>query len=462
MGPISEGPGGGRIVIDQARPTLPQHARNDAVTVHREPLSHGQLARTDRAPERKDSCRPVSLVPDERTVGVDEHARCLLTDLREHLRRRRLPGHKRRHAPQGGLVLREPLRSSVPLGVRDRGGHQLGELDETGLGVPRQWFLICCKDDESPPEPPFHEDRRADAGANSARAHGVTDRAARRRVVDPFRLPGSEHASREILASQPMARPDGEGLLPHTRARHHHRDAVVLVSHHPDLFGAEQSSDFVGDRAEDLVRGCVPRNQRPHAAQRCLLVGEPRLAVPQRLLDARSRVDVRKGHDRTAAVRHLERRRDIRDAEHRAVATEEPVEVTRHRLARRPRAQHPALGSSEGTAVGMVVVDRLVAVATEQLPGVGIPERSDRRPVGEPDQPRCIHHPDRLFHSLQRGDKDIRRNRLSAILLQRLGWHPRAGSTMGWVNDPSLRTRSSPSTEGRQHLGAPENRRADS
>jgi hypothetical protein len=74
----------------------------------------------------------------------------------------------------------------------------------------------------------------------------------------------------------------------------------------------------------------------------------------------------------------------------------------------------------------MVVVDRLVAVATEQLPGVGIPEGSDRRPVGEPDQPRCIDHPDRLFNSLQRGDNDIRRNRLSAILLQRLGWHLRA------------------------------------
>jgi hypothetical protein len=90
------------------------------------------------------------------------------------------------------------------------------------------------------------------------------------------------------------------------------------------------------------------------------------------------------------------------------------------------RGQHRALGGREGRAVETVVVDRLVAVATEQLPRVGIPARRDRRPVREPDQPRCIDHPDRPFHSLQRGDKDILRNRPAAILLQRLGLHPRA------------------------------------
>ena len=44
------------------------------------------------------------------------------------------------------------------------------------------------------------------------------------------------------------------------------------------------------------------------------------------------------------------------------------------------------LRGRERTAVGMVMVDRLVTVAPEQLTGVGVAERDHRRPIGEPDR----------------------------------------------------------------------------
>jgi hypothetical protein len=55
----------------------------------------------------------------------------------------------------------------------------------------------------------------------------------------------------------------------------------------------------------------------------------------------------------------------------------------------------------------VLVVDRLVAGSPQQFGGGAIAERRDGGGVGEPDQARVIHDPDRLRHGLQHGSKEV-------------------------------------------------------
>ena len=76
---------------------------------------------------------------------------------------------------------------------------------------------------------------------------------------------------------------------------------------------------------------------------------------------------------------------EVRDRELRAVAPEEQSSSARDRLARRAREEHRALLGGTRTA-SVAVVDRLVAVAPEQLVGALVAQRRDRRGVREADQ----------------------------------------------------------------------------
>ena len=129
--------------------------------------------------------------------------------------------------------------------------------------------------------------------------------------------------------------------------------------------------------------------------------------VAEHPLGAQAVLDVGEGHDGATALPQLDRRRDVGDGKHRAVAPEEPVQIAADRLARRPRKQHRALRGRIGRPVRMPVVDRLVAVAPEQLVRAVIPQRRDRGRVGEPDHAVGIHDPDRLRRRLQHGGEEV-------------------------------------------------------
>lgn len=77
---------------------------------------------------------------------------------------------------------------------------------------------------------------------------------------------------------------------------------------------------------------------------------------------------------------------EVRDRELRAVAPEEQSSSARDRLARRAREEHRELLGGTRTAIRVAVVDRLVAVAPEQLVGALVAQRCDRRGVREADQ----------------------------------------------------------------------------
>jgi hypothetical protein len=162
-----------------------------------------------------------------------------------------------------------------------------------------------------------------------------------------------------------------------------------------------------GHGGEHVRRAGAAGHQRRHPAQRTLLCREDRVALPQHVLGPQPVLDVGERHDRPAALRHVDRYRDIRDREHRSVAPEEPVEVARDRLARRSRQQHWALGGRIRGPVRVPVVDRLVAVAPEKLVRAVIAERRDRGRVGEPDKAVGIHDPDRLRGCAQYSGEEI-------------------------------------------------------
>jgi hypothetical protein len=118
--------------------------------------------------------------------------------------------------------------------------------------------------------------------------------------------------------------------------------------------------------------------------------------LAQHLFAGRTVLDIRERHHGAPAVAHLERHRDVGDREYRAVAPNEPVQIACDGLARGPREQHRRVGGGVRRPVRVPVVDRLVAVAPEQVVRAVIAERGDRGGVGEPDHPFGIHHPDRL------------------------------------------------------------------
>ena len=166
-------------------------------------------------------------------------------------------------------------------------------------------------------------------------------------------------------------------------------------------------ADLPGDRGEHLGRLRPAGHQRRDPPQRALARRQHGFVLVEHPLGAHAVVDVGEGDDGAAALGQVDRHRDVRDREHRPVAADEPVQLAGDGLAARPREQQRALRRREGAAVGMLVVDRLVAVAPGQLLGVVVAERGDRGRVGEPDHTVGIHDPDRLPRRLQHGGEEI-------------------------------------------------------
>jgi hypothetical protein len=65
------------------------------------------------------------------------------------------------------------------LGVRDRGGDQLGEVGQARLGVGRQRLGSGGADPDQPPQPPLHRDRAPDRGAHAKLEGHFGERAGR-------------------------------------------------------------------------------------------------------------------------------------------------------------------------------------------------------------------------------------------------------------------------------------------
>ena len=136
--------------------------------------------------------------------------------------------------------------------------------------------------------------------------------------------------------------------------------------------GAVDDPDRLGDLREDL------------------------LALAQRLLGAVALLDVGERDHGSRAGRRLDRRGGVGHREHRPVAAHEPVLAVATR--RRPRAPsgEPAVLGGERRPVRVLVVDRLVAAAAEQLGEVVVAERRDGGRVGEHDRAGVVDDPDGL------------------------------------------------------------------
>ena len=127
-------------------------------------------------------------------------------DRPEDLRRRGVLGDPRRDSPQRCLLQRESAQIVVRLGLRDRGGDQLGEGGEARLGLSRRGrgehdpaavaasecgqrvAPMSLADGDHPPDAALDDDRHPDSEPQSAGARSGGDRPRELRVVDLRRL----------------------------------------------------------------------------------------------------------------------------------------------------------------------------------------------------------------------------------------------------------------------------------
>ena len=187
----------------------------------------------------------------------------------------------------------------------------------------------------------------------------------------------------------------------------HGRRAPRLVAPECDHRQGDHLSDLPRDGGEDVNGGRAAGDEPRDPPQRCLLRLEELVVGAQFPFGAQPVLDVGEGDDGTAPFPHLDRCRDVRDGEHRAISPEEPVQITGYRLASDARKQHRALRGGIRGAVGVAVVDGVVAVAPEQLIGAVIAKRLDRGGVREPDHALVIDDPDRLGCCAQHGGEEI-------------------------------------------------------
>ena len=132
-------------------------------------LAFGVDSRADRfviscgTPGGHSGRRAVKLVA-RHVRGVDPEEQADLTrDRREHVGRRDAAGDQRRHAPQRGLLVREPGKLLPARAVRDRRGDQLRELGEPILDVVEQGLALRDTGTHHAPELAVDDDRRAGA-----------------------------------------------------------------------------------------------------------------------------------------------------------------------------------------------------------------------------------------------------------------------------------------------------------
>ena len=222
-------------------------------------------------------------------VGVQQRLHLTGHGVEDRGRRGSL-GDQRRHPPQRGLLLGQPLHLGARLGVGDRRGDQLGEAAQAATRCPPgaarpgvEWTARA----------PHRRPSTRIGLPTDGRDPELADQCRRwsRHVVPVVDAGRAARRSPPCVAGSPscvgqrsgtcwvLARggPGGDGA-----------DRVVgVVADHPGEIRAEQLADLLGDGGEQLARRHVLRDQRRHAPQRGLLVGEP--------LDLRARLGVGDG-----------------------------------------------------------------------------------------------------------------------------------------------------------------------
>jgi hypothetical protein len=162
---------------------------------------------------------------------------------------------------------------SARLQVGDRGRHQLREVGEPALHAGRERALARAGRDHTP-ELALDDDRARKRGADPLRLDDLGHARGRRVVrVESSGPPAPVNLGDDEVRIQLGARahrvPGGVGS-------HDGHRAVGLEAEHGGGVRSGERLDLVAHRTEESVRRHAPRDQRGHAPQRCLLLGEHR------------------------------------------------------------------------------------------------------------------------------------------------------------------------------------------
>ena len=204
------------------------------------------------------------------------------------LLRRRSMRDQRRDPPQRRLFVGQPGEGSPALGVRDRGGEQLGERDEPFLHAVG-YRATTGVDHHRAPDLAVHDDRGAGGRTEPGLATGGGDRAGDiGEVVDPRRTTGLPNLKQERRSVQRPARTGLERMRKLAPGSDHgrRRPVWVVAAHHHHRH-ADDVPDLPHDRGEHV------RRRRP--------AGHQRRDPPQRVL-ARSQPGIRHGNLRAESL----------------------------------------------------------------------------------------------------------------------------------------------------------------
>jgi hypothetical protein len=104
MSAPADGPDGGGVVIEPVWPSMAEHGGGDAVAVGGQAGAHREGGRHLGAPRGDDARSAVALIAEQQALSLVENVPQLFGNLREQLRRRRLPGDQGRDSPQRRLL----------------------------------------------------------------------------------------------------------------------------------------------------------------------------------------------------------------------------------------------------------------------------------------------------------------------------------------------------------------------
>ena len=181
-------------------------------------------------------------------------------------------GDQRGHLPQRGLLIGELLQLFACLGVGDRGGDQLGEAGEPGLGG--RGLRGGCRGQRHhrAPQPAVDDDRDSHRRVYPCVTGELRGDLSRNvGIVDPGRTAGMVDDPGRTVFVQPPRGADRVRVLapPHTN-----------VSRHPVRFEADDADQWqikagrylACDDGEDLCLGCTAGDQGRNAPERRLLI----------------------------------------------------------------------------------------------------------------------------------------------------------------------------------------------
>jgi hypothetical protein len=268
------------VAVQASRAAGAPYAQGDAVTFAREPRPGREFR--GRSPDRGDHGGAVRLVAQQKRDVLAEQPVRLLHDDVERIVLRSGARYQRRHAAQRPLLLHQLPQLRPRLGIRDRGRHELGEVLEARLGLGRERDILR-RGDHHAPRPPLDGDWDADGVANAGLPDRRCDDAGGVLVaVHACRSPGPQHARGHAVALERKARPDRDARVA-SPLRDADDRAIRVVAAQMRGGHAEHLTDLPHHRGEDLVRRRLASDQRGHAPQRSLLVGEHTQLVATRL-----------------------------------------------------------------------------------------------------------------------------------------------------------------------------------